>query len=124
MTSFSSFTARDGSLLHVRPFVSTDRSFVLSLAPRLLIGVASWRDTEKMFATIQNWLTGGMERHGKETMIFIVEDGRGERLGFASVAHHRHYSGDGQAYIGELAVSEAAEGRGAGRALIAACDQW
>ena len=54
-------------------------------------------------------------------MIFIVE---GERLGFASVAHHRHYSGDGQTYIGELAVSEAAEGRGAGRALIAACEQW
>ena len=52
------------------------------------------------------------------------EDEQGERLGFATVSHNTHFTGQPQAYIGELAANENAEGLGVGTALIEACEQW
>jgi GNAT superfamily N-acetyltransferase len=112
------------SVIRVRPYVSADREFVLSLAPRLAIGIAPWRDPQKMIVTARDWITGSIEQHGQKTMVFVAEDEQGERLGFATVSHNTHFTGEGQAYIGELATSEAAEGRGVGKALAQACEQW
>jgi GNAT superfamily N-acetyltransferase len=41
-----------------------------------------------------------------------------------SVAHHENFTGERQAYLGELAVIEEAEGHGIGRALVDAAEQW
>src|SRR5712692_301551 len=112
------------SVIRVRPYVPADQEFVLSLAPRLAIGIPPWRDPQKMIVTAQSWITGSIEEHGKKTMIYVAEDEQGERLGFATVSHSTHFTGEGQAYIGELATSEAAEGRGVGRVLAQACEQW
>jgi predicted N-acetyltransferase YhbS len=54
-------------------------------------------------------------------MVLIAEDEKGERLGFATVSHSTHFTGQSQAYIGELASSEKVEGRGVGSALVEAC---
>ncbi|TMD75294.1 MAG: GNAT family N-acetyltransferase [Chloroflexi bacterium] len=35
-------------MLRVRQYVPADREFVLSLAPRLAIGIPPWRDPQKM----------------------------------------------------------------------------
>lgn len=123
MISSSSFLAARAAI-RVRPYAPDDAAFVLQLAPRLVIGIPPWRDPERMLATAQDWLSGSMAHVGKETMIFIAEDGQGERLGVATVSHHRHFTGEQQAYIGELAVRESAEGHGAGQALVEACTQW
>jgi GNAT superfamily N-acetyltransferase len=77
-----------------------------------------------MIVTAQGWITGSIEQHGKKTRVFVAEDEQGERLGEASVSHSTHFTGEGQAYIGELATSEAAEGRGGGFVLAQACEQW
>jgi GNAT superfamily N-acetyltransferase len=111
-------------VINVRPYVPSDREFVLSLAPRLAIGIPSWRDPQKMTATAQGWITGSIEQHGKKTMVFVAVDEQGERLGFATVSHSTHFTGERQAYIGELASSEEAEKRGVGKALAQACEQW
>jgi ribosomal protein S18 acetylase RimI-like enzyme len=111
-------------VIRVRAYVPADREFVLSLAPRLAIGIPSWRDPQKMIVTAQNWITVSIEQHGKKTMVFVAENEQGERLGFATVSHSTHFTGEGQAYIGELAASEAAEKRGVGKALAQACEQW
>lgn len=111
-------------MIRVRPYVPADREFVLSLAPRLAIGIPSWRDPHKMIVTAQSWITGSIEEHGKKTMVFVAENEPGERLGFATVSHSTHFTGEGQAYIGELATSEEAESRGVGKALAQACEQW
>src|SRR5579863_10486031 len=113
----SSFSSTNRPTIRVRPYVPDDAAFVLHLAPRLVIGIPPWRDSESWLATAQDWLTGSIAGFGKETMIFIAEDSQGERLGAATVSHHQHFTGEKQAYIGELAVSEAAEGHGAGQAL-------
>lgn len=111
-------------MVRVRPYVPADREFVLSLAPRLAIGIPPWRDPQKMIVTAQSWIAGSIEQQGKRTMIFVAENEQGERLGFATVSHSTHFTGESQAYIGELATSEAAERRGVGKALAQACEQW
>jgi GNAT superfamily N-acetyltransferase len=111
-------------VIRVRAYVSADREFVLSLAPRLAIGIPPWRDPQKMIVTAQGWIKESIEQHGTKTRVFVAEDEHGERLGFATVSHSNHFTGEGQAYIGELAAYEAAEGRGVGKALAQACEQW
>lgn len=111
-------------MLRVRPYVDTDRAFVLSLAPRLAIGMQPWRDLELWLSTVQGWLTESINQHNQKTMVLIAEDEQGGRLGFATVSHSTHFTGQRQAYIGELATSETAEGRGVGTALLEVCEQW
>jgi GNAT superfamily N-acetyltransferase len=111
-------------VIHVRPYDPADRAFVLSLAARLAIGIPPWRDSRAWIATAQNWIIGSIEQHGQKTMVFVAQDDQGERLGFATVAHDTHFTGERQAYVGELATSATAEGRGVGTALIHACEQW
>ncbi len=74
--------------------------------------------------TVEEWLTESIEQHNQKTMVLIAEDEQSERLGFATVSHSTHFTGQKQAYIGELVTSEAAEGQGVGTALVTACEQW
>jgi len=111
-------------MIRVRPFVPEDRTFVLSLAPRLEIGMQPWRDAGLWLQTVEGWLAESISQHDRNTMVFVAEDETSERVGFASVSHSKHFTGQPQAYIGELATSEAAEGRGVGTALVEACEQW
>src|SRR6266571_1506012 len=124
MTLHCKTSRRRDSMIRVRPYVSADREFVLSLAPRLAIGIPPWRDPQKMIVTAQGWITGSIEQHGQKTVVFVAEDEQGERLGFATVSHSTHFTGESQAYIGELATSDMAEGSGGGKALVQACEQW
>lgn len=111
-------------MIRVRPYVIADREFILGLAPRLAIGIPPWRDPQKMIVTAQGWITESIEQDGTKSWVFVAEDELGERLGFATVSHNTHFTGEGQAYIGELVMNEAAEGRGVGKALAQACEQW
>lgn len=111
-------------MVRVRPFVPDDRAFVLSLASRLAIGMQAWRNRDLWLATVEGWLTESIQQHGQKTMVWIAENEEGERVGFATVSHSTHFTGQPQAYIGELATAEAAEGHGVGSALVNACEQW
>ncbi|MGE5224848.1 MAG: GNAT family N-acetyltransferase [Omnitrophica WOR_2 bacterium] len=111
-------------MIHVRSYLLDDRDFVLSLAPRLTIGMPAWRDPQLCLAAVQGWITGSIDQNGKKTMVFVAVDEHGERLGFVTVTTETYFTGERQAYIGELATSEEAEGRGAGKALVQTCEQW
>ena len=111
-------------MFYVRPYLPDDHSFILSLAPRLAIGKQPWRDLTLWLKTVEEWLTGSINEHNQKTMVLIAEDEQGERLGFATVSHSTHFTGQPQAYIGELATSEKVESRGVGSALVKACEQW
>jgi ribosomal protein S18 acetylase RimI-like enzyme len=112
------------NMIRVRAYRHDDREFVLSLAPRLIVGMPAWRDPHKCLSAVQGWITTSVEQHGEKTMFFVAEDERRERLGFATVSSSSHFTGETQAYIGELATSEEAEGRGVGKALVQSCEQW
>jgi GNAT superfamily N-acetyltransferase len=111
-------------VIRVRPYATSDKEFVLSLAPCLAIGIPPWRDAQKMTETARGWIRESINQHGTKTMVFIAEDEQGNRLGFATVSHSTHFTGGGQAYVGELVTEEAAEGQGVGKALARACEQW
>jgi GNAT superfamily N-acetyltransferase len=87
----------------IRPFARTDHDDVLELAPRLTVGVAAWRDPD--------------------AVAFVCVTG-GRIAGFASVSTTVHFSGERDAYIGELVVADDLEDRGIGRQLVAAAEQW
>ena len=111
-------------MVRVRPYTSADHTFILSLAPRLAVGKQPWRDLTLWWKTVDEWLTESIEQHRQRTMVLIAEDEKGERLGFATVSHSTHFTGQRQAYIGELVTSEAVEGQGVGTALVKACERW
>src|SRR5689334_2336179 len=123
-TEHSANRHQEARMTHVRPYSPDDRVFVLGLAARLTIGMPPWRDPKRCISAVQSWIAGSISQHGNATMVFVAEDEHGERLGFATVTHETHFTGERQASIGELVTSEAAEGHGVGRALIEACEQW
>jgi GNAT superfamily N-acetyltransferase len=114
--------------IHVRPYRPSDQDFVLSLSSRLTIGMAPWRDPEKMRVVMRQFTQESTEKSNEATtsnaIVFIAENADGQVLGFASVAHNVNFTGEVQAYIGELVVSAEAEGQGVGHALIAAVEDW
>lgn len=111
-------------MIHVRPYISVDHDFVITLAARLAIGRAPWRDAERVIATAEGWVQSSVERHGPEGVVFIAERRPSERLGFAAVSWRTHSTGEREAYIGELATQESSEGKGVGTALVQACEAW
>jgi mannose-6-phosphate isomerase-like protein (cupin superfamily)/GNAT superfamily N-acetyltransferase len=115
--------ARSGSVT-VRPYLDEDRPFIESLAERLTIGMPPWRDEGARLAAVRRWIAASLDDAGELTTVLVVVDTAGEPLGFATLTEEIHFTGERQAYIGELAVSEAAEGLGAGRALVDACEAW
>jgi ribosomal protein S18 acetylase RimI-like enzyme len=110
--------------VRVRPFRADDREFVLELAPRLVIGCAPWRDPEKMRAAMRGFLEEDAERAGERSAVFVAEDEHGELLGAVTVGHHVNFTGEVEAYIGELAVRADREGAGVGQALVRAAEKW
>jgi GNAT superfamily N-acetyltransferase len=111
-------------MIRVRPYHPDDRVFILSLAPRLAIGMKPWRDLSLWLKSVEGWLIESIDQHNQKTMVMIAEDEQGERLGFATVSQSKHFTGQSQAYIGELVTMEGVEGRGVGTALVRSCERW
>ena len=108
----------------IRPFTPGDRPALLAVAPRLTSGIPPWCDPVAMTATARGWIEGGIAALGADSAIFVAEDLGGACIGFISVARRRHFTGEERAYIGELVVADAAEGRGIGLALLSAAERW
>jgi GNAT superfamily N-acetyltransferase len=64
------------------------------------------------------------ERAADENRAVFVASEDDQVVGFVTVTEQRHWSGDTDAYIGELVVAAHAEGRGVGRDLVRAAEQW
>lgn len=108
----------------VRPYHPGDQDAVLGLAPRLVIGIAPWRSEEGMLRAARGWIEGSIDSIGPDRAVFVAEDADGRTVGFVSASRDVNFTGEVQAYVGELAVAEEAEGRGVGRALMEAAESW
>jgi GNAT superfamily N-acetyltransferase len=108
----------------VRPYREEDRDAVIDLASRLAVGIAPWRSEKGMIAAARGWTEASIAGIGAERGVFVVDSAQGEVIGFASVARQVEFTGEPQAYIGELVVAENAEGTGIGHGLLAAVEQW
>jgi GNAT superfamily N-acetyltransferase len=108
----------------VRPATPADREFLAELAPRLAFGIAPWRDQAIMAETMGAYLQHDLEAMGADGRVLVAEAPDATRVGAAAIGRNRNFTGEDQAYLGELAVTAAAEGHGAASALLAAAEDW
>jgi GNAT superfamily N-acetyltransferase len=107
----------------IRPFVPTDTDEILSLALRLTIGVADWRPASGVAAAAHGWLTSSLDSASEDHPVWVAEvDGR--VVGVVTACARDHWSGERDAYVGELVVHEDHAGRGIGRALLSCAEDW
>ena len=110
--------------VHIQLAAEGDRAGVLALAPRLAEGVAPWRDREEALAAGSRWLEDSLAAAvNGDGAVLVAADGDGI-VGVISIRPARHFTGEHDGYIGELAVAERASRRGIGRALVSAADAW
>jgi GNAT superfamily N-acetyltransferase len=111
--------------IRVRPVEDNDRPWVLGLSSRLAVGVAPWRDQAEALRAGRNWLEDSLDaaRAGAGAVLVAVADD-GTLAGVISIRPSRHFGGELDGYIGELAVAEHLSRRGIGAALIGAADDW
>lgn len=112
------------STWRIRPAMPTDGALAERLATRLLTGVASWRSRAALLATFRAWLVENIDAQGDKGAAFVAESSEGTPVGVVTVSASKHFSGEPQAEIGELAVADDVEGQGVGSALLAAAEQW
>jgi GNAT superfamily N-acetyltransferase len=111
--------------VQVRPATESDCTAVQALAGELVTGTAPWRPAAGLASAAAVWVadacrTGNDAEHA--LLVACAEDGA--LLGFAGVSVRRHFSGDRDAYLGELVVAPAARRCGVGSLLVTAAEEW
>jgi len=103
-----------------------DRAFVLRTAERLsAFGPPPWRDAAELVEGEARTLRDYFESPDPSSELLVAESLTGDALGFALVEEARDYfTHEWHGHLGILAVSQAAEGQGAGAALIRAAEAW
>lgn len=109
----------------IRPAVPADRGFVVRLANRLAdFDPAPWRTRAELIAgdrrALESWFDAPAEG---EAMLIAELDGTPSGCAYLlSVVDY--FTGQSHGHLSVLAVSEMAEGRGVGSALLDACEFW
>jgi GNAT superfamily N-acetyltransferase len=112
-------------MITVRGATAADRDFVVETARRFAaFGPPPWRTPQEVVAgevrCLDDFFDGGMEG----SALLVAEDA-GRPAGFAFLEHHTDYfTGEPHGHLGMIAVTEAAEGQGAGAALLRAAEEW
>lgn len=113
-------------MIDIRPAASGDRDAVLALADRLTVGVAGWRSPDLVLDAVRGWVSSDLERlddGATDRAVYVAVEGN-EVAGFIAVNGNAHWSGEVDAYIGELVVRPDRERRGIGRKLVRAAEGW
>ena len=110
--------------VRVRPFRSSDREAAILLASRLEIGVAGWRDAEAVSRAVTGWIEASLDTAGADNCEVLVAHVGEDVVGLVTVTERRHFTGEIDAYVGELVVQAAFERRGVGTLLMDAAEEW
>lgn len=110
--------------IDIRAATEHDKPAVLQLAPRLAEGLAAWRNREAAVLAARQWLTDSFAAAARQDGTVPVAVDKAGIAGVITINEQRHFTGEIDGYIGELAVASHAVRRGIGRALIAAAEAW
>lgn len=110
----------------IREGRTTDRDFVVDTARRFAaFGPPPWRSALEVVGGEVRCLDDFFDGRLPEATLLIAERPAGTPLGFTFLEHEVDYfSGDAHGHIGMIAVTEGAEGQGAGAALMRAAEAW
>jgi ribosomal protein S18 acetylase RimI-like enzyme len=110
--------------IRIRQVSPADRDEVMALAPRLTEGVASWRDPAAALTAVQGWIAAAAEATGEpDRAVYVAVDGD-QVVGIVTAAERVHWTGQVDAYVGELITAAGQERRGIARRLMAAAEAW
>ena len=88
--------------LRIRPAVPGDSPALLALSGRLAIGVAAWRDPVKVAAAVRGWVESSLAEAGRDGHAVLVAESGDRIAGLVSLAERAHFTGQADAYVGEL----------------------
>lgn len=110
----------------VRPARPSDRTFILGVTPRLAQGfeLPPWRTAREVVEAESATVEEALRPIAGRAALLVAEDAEGQPGGYVHVNVETDYFGRTLAHIEILAVSSAAEGRGAGRTLVEAAEAW
>jgi GNAT superfamily N-acetyltransferase len=112
--------------LILRPATEADRAFALGLVPRLrAFGPSALRSNEDLDGAERRTLEAAFDHLAEGAVLLIAEHLADGPLGFAyAVTQSDYFTQERHGHLAIIAVAEAGEGRGAGRALLAAVEAW
>jgi GNAT superfamily N-acetyltransferase len=115
-----------GGDVRVRAATASDLEFVLGLVPDLLSfgPPPPWRDAEHMGTVDLAVMEDAVRGRTPGSLIMIAEAGEGERLGFIHLSEEEDYYAGACGHVGDIVVAASARGRGVGRTLLRAAEQW
>ena len=108
----------------IRPFRPGDSTQVLALAPRLAEGAAPWRNPAAVRRAAQNWIQTSIDTAAQPGRAIYVAVASSQVVGVVSIREQTHFTGQTDAYVGELAVAPVMERHGIATALMNAAEAW
>jgi GNAT superfamily N-acetyltransferase len=110
----------------VRSAVAADRDFILGVVPRLrAFGDPPLRSANALDQAERNALERALETPKEDATLLVAElDGEGVAGAAYAETGVDYFTGERHGHLAIIAVSETGEGRGVGRALIAAVERW
>jgi len=119
-------TDRPGAAATIRPATASDASWLLPLSARLHdFGPPPWRPRADMDAAVARSIGEALERPGADALVLVAEDPEGRPLGFVHLHSLTDYfTGEVHGHVSDIVVAAEAEGRGVGRSLMAAGEEW
>jgi GNAT superfamily N-acetyltransferase len=112
--------------LILRPATEADRDFALGLVPRLrAFGPSTLRSPEDLDGAERRVLGAAFDRLPEDAVLLVAEHPQDGPLGVAyAVTQTDYFTQEAHGHLAILAVAEAGEGRGVGRALMTAVEAW
>ena len=103
-----------------------DDEFILGLVSRFVdFSLPPWRKRHECIEGIRRDISQHLEDQPANSFLFVAEDADGERVGFIHLQKTQDFfTGRTNCHIADLAVAQAHEGRGAGKALLAHAETW
>lgn len=114
----------DDTTVQIRAYTPADRDDLMALAPRLTEGVAPWRDPDAVLGAVREWIAAAADNADEpDHATYVAVDGD-QVVGMVAVTQRTHFSGQVDAYVGELITAPGHERRGIARRLMAAAEGW
>jgi len=112
--------------IRIRPATAADAAWIMPLAPRLHdFGPPPWRSRAVMDQAVARVVERALTGAAADAVVLAAVDASGHGLGFTHVhTASDFFTGETHGHVSDLVVASGAEGRGVGRALMAAAEQW